>query len=378
MEGEDYLKEISSPRHGGRVEEAAEERGIDPNYLLDFSANMNPLAPPSDFPPSDLNDYLVESISQLEIYPDDRYREFRNSVVDFLHDETAARISPENIVPGNGSIEIFDLFLRMVVAGGGDKVLVPYPSFSEYASRARLTGMDVKRVRYEEVLSYDDELENYDAVFLCNPNNPTGVLREKGNLREFAVRCRERGVSLLVDEAFIELARPGESLVALALDFPNLVVARSLTKVFSVPGLRIGYGVGSGDLIDGMEKLRPPWNLNYLAARAGSKFLKEERELPEDSRDYIAGERDWLARELRNLGFSLYPSSTNFLLFKTEGVGLKAAELVDRCLDHKVLLRNADSFYGLDEWHVRVAVKKREENRKLVGALEKSIDGSVT
>lgn len=372
MEEKDYLKEISSPRHGGRVEEVAEARGIEPENLLDFSANMNPLAPPSG-----LEDYLVESLGQLKVYPDDRYSEFRNAVVDFLRDEAGARISPEKVVPGNGSVEIFDLFLRTIVAGGGRRVLVPHPTFSEYASRARLAGLEVERARYEDVLSYDEKLEHYDAAFLCNPNNPTGVLRENGNLREYAVRCRERGVSLLVDEAFIELAQPGESLVELTLEFPNLVVARSLTKVFSVPGLRIGYGIGSGDLINGMEKFRPPWNLNYLAARTGSKFLENERDLLEGSRNYIAGERDWLARELRNLGFSLYPSSANFLLFRTEGVGLKAAELVDRCLDFNVLLRNADSFYGLDEWHVRVAVKKREENKKLVEVLEKSMERKV-
>ncbi|MBS3737077.1 pyridoxal phosphate-dependent class II aminotransferase, partial [Candidatus Bipolaricaulota bacterium] len=366
MEEKNYLKEISSPRHGGRVEEVAEARGIEPESLLDFSANMNPLAPPSG-----LKDHLVESLGQLEIYPDDRYGEFRNSVVDFLRNEVGTRISPEKVVPGNGSVEIFDLFLRAIVAGGGHRVIVPHPTFSEYASRAGLAGLEVERARYEDVLIYDDKLEHHDAAFLCNPNNPTGVLREKGKLREFAVRCSERGVSLLVDEAFIELAQPGESLVELALDFPNLVVARSLTKAFGVPGLRIGYGIGSGDLIDGMEKLRPPWNLNYLAARAGSKFLEYERELLEESRDYITDERDWMARKLRNLGFSLYPGSANFLLFRAEGVGLKAAELVDRCLDHNVLLRNADSFYGLDEWHVRVAVKKREENKELVGALEK-------
>ncbi len=366
---ENYLKGISSPRHGGRIEELAEARGIDPDLLVDFSANMNPLAPPAG-----LVDYLDGSIDQLEIYPDDRYNDFRDSIRDFLRQKSGARLSRDNVVPGNGSVEIFDLFLRSVLTGGGEEVLVPYPSFSEYASRAKLAGLNVRRVRYEELLSYDDKLENHDAAFFCNPNNPTGVLRKKENLREFAVRCSKRGVSLLVDEAFIELAQPSESLVELVFDFPDLVIARSLTKAFSVPGLRVGYAVGSEDLIDGMEKLRPPWNLNHLAARAGTKFLENERELLEDSRKYISGERDWLAKELRNLGFSLYPSSTNFLLFRTEGVGLKAAELVDRCLDHNILVRNADSFYGLDEWHVRVAINKREKNRKLVGALEEAIN----
>ncbi|MFB6290205.1 MAG: histidinol-phosphate transaminase [Candidatus Bipolaricaulia bacterium] len=369
MGEKNYLKDISSPRHGGRVDEVAEERGIETDSLLDFSANMNSLGPPSG-----LKEYLLESLGRLEIYPDDRYSEFRNSVVDFLSNESGTRLSPERVVPGNGSVEIFDLFFRAAKAGGSRRVIVPYPSFSEYTTRAKLAGLSVERVRYEDVLGYNDKLENYDLAVLCNPNNPTGVLREKENLRRFVGRCKEKEVNILVDEAFIDLAQPSESLVGLSSDFPNLVVARSLTKAFTVPGLRIGYGVGSRDLIDDMEKFRPPWNLNYLAVRVGSKFLKDERKLLEDSRGYLARERVWLAEKLRNLGFSLYPGSANFFLFRTEGVGLKAAELVDRCLDYNVLLRNADSFYGLDEWHVRAAVKKREENEKLIGALEKSID----
>ena len=370
MKDKDYLKKISLPRHGGRVEEVAESRGIDPESLVDFSANMNPLAPPDG-----LKDRIVDCLDEIEIYPDDRYVEFRNSVVDFLSDETDARLKPESVVPGNGSVEIFELFLRAVIAGGGSEVIVPYPSFSEYGSRAKLAGMDVKRAEYEELFSYEDELKDYDAVFICNPNNPTGVLREQGKIKEFAVRCNANGVSLLVDEAFIELARPEESLVGAISDLPNVVVARSLTKAFSIPGLRLGYGVGSGELIEGMEKLRLPWNLNWVASRVGSELLREERELLADSRDYLRGERKWLAGKLRDLGFSLYPSSTNFLLFRTKGVGLTAEELVDRCLESKVLLRNADSFYGLDEWHVRVAVRKRKENEKLAEALEKAIEG---
>ena len=370
MKDTSYLSEISLPRHGGRVEEVADSRGIDPESLVDFSANMNPLAPPDG-----LKDLVVESMGEIEIYPDDRYPDFRNSVVGFLSDETGARIKPESVVPGNGSVEIFELFLRAIIAGGGSEVIVPYPSFSEYGSRSKLSGMSVKRAGYEELFSYGDELKRYDAAFICNPNNPTGVLREQEKIKEFAVRCNANGVSLLVDEAFIELARPEESLIEIISDLPDVVVARSLTKEFSIPGLRLGYGVGSGELIESMEKLRLPWNLNWIASRVGSRLLLEERELLADSRDYLRGERKWLAGKLRELGFSLYPSSTNFLLFRTKGVGLKAEDLVDRCLESKVLLRNADSFYGLDEWHVRVAVRKREENEKLVEALEKAIEG---
>ncbi len=369
MEESSYLDEVSVPRHGGRVEEVSEERGVDPGDLIDFSANMNPLAPPGS-----LEKLIPEAIRSLKRYPDDRYGAFRESVVDFLSDKGKGELELESVVPGNGSVEIFRLFIRLVASAGAESVLIPYPTFSEYALQSRLFGLDPVRKEYGEVLgSEKSELEDYDLVFLCNPNNPTGTLRSAEELRRFVSLCEEAGTYVLLDEAFIELSRPEESLAGSIRNFPNLVVARSLTKEFSIPGLRIGYGVFPKELASRVEKLRPPWNLNYFAAFAGSRFLDEERELLSESKDYLARERNWLTEELEELGFSLYPSDTNFILLNAEPVGYEANELVDRCLDHGVLLRNADSFHGLDEYHVRVAVKTREENRELVHALARTL-----
>jgi threonine-phosphate decarboxylase len=365
-----YLDEISPPRHGGRVEEVAEERGIDPEELIDFSANMNPLAPPDS-----LEGLVKEAIDGLPLYPDDRYENFRKSVVNFLEARGEADLKTDLVVPGNGSVEIFRLFLQLVAYAGAEKGLIPYPTFSEYGLQSRLHGLEVERVKLEELLDYDrQELESYDVVFLCNPNNPTGTLRSKDQIIQFVSRCEAAGTYALLDEAFIELSRPEESLIGKVKEFSNLVVARSLTKEFTIPGLRIGYGVFPPGMAGRAEKLRPPWNLNHFAAYVGSRFLAEENELITESRDYLAGEREWLSGKLEELGFTLYRSETNYLLFRTEGVGYDASELVEGCLEDGILLRNADSFYGLDRWHVRVAVKKRKENRKLLSALRRAID----
>lgn len=364
-----YLDEIELPRHGGRVEAVAEERGISPESIIDFSANMNPLAPPES-----LEGYLAESAQALEFYPDDRYEKFRRAVVDFLRAKAGKWLNQRNVIPGNGSVEIFRLFLRMVSAAGGDRVLVPFPTFSEYELQARLLGMKVDRRAYQEVLDLTEEdLINYDAVFLCNPNNPTGTLRGRERLTQFVSTCQRADTLVSLDEAFIELTRPDESLVDLVNRFHNLVIVRSLTKAFSIPGLRLGYGVVSSRFSDRVEKLRPPWNLNYLAAYVGRRFLNEERGLLRKSRVYLAEEREWLQERIEQLGFLLYPGSVNFILFQTKKVGLSASKIVNRCLDSRVLVRNADSFYGLDNWHVRVAVRKRKDNEKLIEALERSI-----
>jgi len=364
-----YLDEISPPRHGGRVDKVAEERGIDPEELTDFSANMNPLAPPDS-----LEELVESAVAELQLYPDDRYESFRESVVDFLGERGEAELKTDLVIPGNGSVEIFRLFLQLTAYAGAEKVLVPYPTFSEYALQARLLGLDVERVSLNEVLGYGRrELEHYDLVFLCNPNNPTGRLMPKDRVSQFVTKCQVAGTYVLLDEAFIELSGPEESLVVRVNNLDNLVVARSLTKEFTIPGLRIGYGVFPPEMAGRAEKLRPPWNLNYFAAYVGGRFLAEESGLISESREYLAGEREWLAGELEELGFSLYGCDVNYLLFRTESVGYEARELVERCLEEGILLRNADSFYGLDRWHVRVAIRKREENRKLLRALSRAI-----
>lgn len=266
------------------------------------------------------------------------------------------------------------MFLRAISASGAGTVLVPFPTFSEYALQARLFGLEVERKQYREVLELEEaSLSGYDAVFLCNPNNPTGTLRGRETLVKFLKKARAAETFLVLDEAFNELSSPNASLAGFVNRFPNLIIVRSLTKAFTIPGLRIGYGVASGKLAERMEKLRPPWNLNYFAAYVGSRFLIEERGLISESRDYLAGEKDWLAGKLEELGFRLYRSEANYLLLRTESVGYEASELVERCLEDGILLRNADSFYGLDHWHVRVAVRKREDNRKLLEALRRAI-----
>lgn len=369
MNYEDYLLGLETPRHGSRLDEVAEDRGIDLEKLLDFSANMNPLGPPED-----LGLLVRAATDRVGDYPDYRYRRFREAAVEFFSYEGIPGLAPDNIVPANGSVEVFRWVLRTVAENGGDKVLVPAPTFSEYSFQAEVAGLEPVRQSYSDVLELGrDELREFGAVFLANPNNPTGRLRKKGTLKKFVEKARDAGSYVVLDEAFIELADPTESLVGSAGEFENLVIARSLTKSFSIPGLRLGYSVTNGRLGRALDKLRAPWNLNCFAATVGTSVLTDCRELLEKSRGYIVAEIAWLQAHLEELGFSVYPSSTNFILFDTRGSGFTAAELVNRVLGHDVLLRNADSFYGLDGWHCRTAVRKREENEKLIAGLRRAL-----
>jgi threonine-phosphate decarboxylase len=317
--------------HGGREHWYRKQSG---RPLLDFSANLNPFPPEIAWEPDP---------SGLTSYPDDRYEALREAI-----GRTFGR-RPEEIAVGNGSMELIRVFCQATLAPGDGFYLDP-PTFGEYELSARLTGAvlleDPGRARVR---------------FLCNPNNPTGALLPAARVREDLRQVRNSGGILLLDEAFIELSDPAESLAG-DRD-PALFVLRSLTKAFAVPGLRFGYGFGDPDLIAGMEVVRPPWSVNTFAEEFALLALRHYGRLAE-SRERIGRERAWLEDRLGDLGLAPLPSSANFLLVL---LGEPAPALAARLLEKGILVRDCTSF-GLPG-AIRVAVRTREENEQLIGAL---------
>jgi threonine-phosphate decarboxylase len=365
-------RELWYRRHSGRP-------------LLDFSANLNPFPPEIPWKPDP---------SALSSYPDDRYEALREAI-----GRTFGR-RPEEIAVGNGSMELIRVFCQAALSPGDGFYLDP-PTFGEYELSARLTGAhpleDPARARVR---------------FLCNPNNPTGALLPADRVREDLrqVRnsggipsrgaplrpegpqppgtppARSRGAPapldssgsfgtvapsepglpagpgiLFLDEAFIELSDPAQSLVR--DEDPSLFVLRSLTKAFAVPGLRFGYGFGDPDLIARMEVLRPPWSVNSFAEEFALLALRHYDRLGE-SRQRIGREREWLEERLEDLGLAPLPSSANFILIL---LGEPAPALAARLLEKGILVRDCTSF-GIPN-AIRIAVRTREENGQLVEAI---------
>jgi threonine-phosphate decarboxylase len=302
--------------------------------LLDFSANLNPFPPEISWEPDP---------SALASYPDDRYEALREAIGRTFHR------SPGEIAVGNGSMEIIRVFCQAALTAG-DGYLVNPPTFGEYGLSARLAGAhpveDPARARVR---------------FVCNPNNPTGDLLSAKELRDAVREARGGSGILFLDEAFIELSDPGQSLVD-ERD-PALFLLRSLTKAFAVPGLRFGYGFGDPDLVARMEVLRPPWSVNAFAEEFALLAFRNYDRLGE-SRQRVAEERTWLEVRLRDLGLAPLPSSANFLLIP---LGEPAPALAARLLEKGILVRDCTSF-GLPN-SIRVAIRRREENEQLVGAL---------
>lgn len=232
----------------------------------------------------------------------------------------------------------------------GDRVEIPSPTFGEYEYSSRLAG------------AIPGDGTRAKVSFLCNPNNPTGHLRERDDillsLEEYAGYDR----LLFLDEAFIEISDdPSQSLAGTV--HPNLFVLRSLTKSFAVPGIRFGYGIGHHALISRLEAFRPPWNVSTVAVKVALEAFAHYDELATSAKK-IAKERYWLCFALRDLPVEIEPSRANFLLIHT---GQDVGDLCTRLLRKGILVRDCHSF-GLPQ-SIRVAVRTREENVLLVEAL---------
>lgn len=303
--------------------------------LLDFSQNLNPFPPSFPWNPDK---------SLVSFYPDDGYPRLKQEI---------ARIegcSPEMVCLGNGSVELMRTFCHTVISPGEKAAVFP-PTFSEYSLSVRIAGGIPA-----------PEREGAVAEFICNPNNPTGVLLTRGVVQERLSLAEEEGRILFVDEAFIDLSDPAQSVINIRS--PSLFVLRSLTKAYAVPGLRFGYGIGDPLLVQAMEVVRPPWTVNAFAEAYAIEALANRYQL-EASRDAIRAEREWMTGEFDALGISHDPSSVNYLLLSTGKT--PAAEVKERLLTEGILVRDCSSF-GLP-CAIRVAVRRHEENERLVEVL---------
>ncbi|WP_459878691.1 threonine-phosphate decarboxylase CobD [Halorubrum gandharaense] len=318
--------------------------GTNDPHVIDFSANTNPESP------SGVAQVYDAALPASRRYPADDYGEFRGAAADYVG------CDPRQVIPSAGSLAGMRL-LFSVVLSADDSVLVPSPSFGEYAHEARLQGATVERVPHDAILDADPS--EHALVVVCTPNNPTGEAAETGDLRALAERCRAAGTTLLVDEAFLDYAdrcsMAGE---------PGVVVARSLTKVFGLPGLRAGFLVATGTLRDRLDTARVSWGLSTPAAAVGVHCMRD-RAFVEETREQVAAERKRMRDRLAER-FTVFPSDAPFLLLD---VGDADPDVVlDEARSEGLVLRDARTFDRLDN-HLRTAVRRPAENDRLLAAL---------
>lgn len=318
--------------------------GADDPSALDFSANTNPESPDG------VAAAYRDALDAARRYPDDDYPAFRAAAAAHVDRD------PREVVPTAGGLRAIRLALDVALAPG-DRALLPAPSFGEYAREVRLRGGEPTFVPHDAVLDADPA--GHAVAVVCHPNNPTGTGYAHDALRAFADRCRAAGTTLLVDEAFLDFAdRPSLA------GTPGVVVARSLTKVFGLPGLRAGFAVAVGDLRDRLATARPAWGLSTPAAAVGAHCL-DRTAFVERTRERVRAERERMRAALADR-FDVAPSVANFLLL--DAGDRSAAAVRQRARERGVVVRDATTFRGLDS-HLRVAVRRPDENDRLLAAL---------
>ena len=353
--------------HGGNVW-AVLEKGS-PAEALDFSADLNPLGPPPG-----LEAVLREGWGEVALYPEPTYRNLRQALA------RAEGVEPSCILPGNGTADLIHLITRWKKAR---HAVVCVPTFTEYERAVLADGGEV----YPWLLWEEEEflpgavrefkgLGAGDLLFLCNPNNPTGRLWPRDRLLECLERCDRLGVTAVVDEAYMDFVEDELrfSAVRWIERFPRLILLRSMTKAFAVPGLRLGYGIAAPEVIEDFGRIQPPWPVNGPAALAGS-WLAGQAEYLESCRRSILSFRQVLREQLGSLpGLRPVPSEANFFLCRLTDPSCNGPRLAAALAEQGILVRVCDDFTGLEPVRfIRVAVRKPEENDRLISALREAL-----
>jgi threonine-phosphate decarboxylase len=321
--------------------------------FLDFSQNINPLGAP----PAALEAAQKALVEDAGRYPDLSYARLRDTLGGYLG------VDPGSVVPTNGGAEA--LFLAARVAGRGGKAVVLEPTFSEYAAAAEAAGMEVvRRVCRRPGNGFRlgpeglEDLDGVDVVFLCNPNNPTGEVLGREEVLRVAARVRKAGAVLILDEAFVDFV-PEASVASEARD--GLLVARSFTKFFAIPGLRLGCLVCPD--APRVQALQPSWPVNAVAAAAGIAAAQDADFAGRSLRE-VARLREGLSAALGSLpGLKVFPGAANYLLVRGP------AAMPGRLARRGILVRGCEPFAGLGPGYFRVAVRVEEDNEALVAGI---------
>lgn len=353
--------------HGGNRDAMARALGCRPGALLDASASLVPFGPP-------LGLRLALLRAPLHAYPDRSHTTLRQRIAR-LHG-----LDPASVLPGNGAAELFTWAARDAAAAGLS--VVPAPGFADYGRALSCWGGAQREqslpLEWDSAFpqSFPDPGSGA-ALWLTNPHNPTGQLWSRASLEPLLTRF----ALVIADEAFLPLVAGGEaqSLIPLLTAHPNLVVICSLTKLYGIAGLRLGYALGDPERLQRWAHWRDPWPLNALASRAGDWLLRDPgsyRRWCTRVQHWSAREGAWLAEQLTRLpGVRPLPSASNFLLVRgTTPAGRPLAALLPHLAQcHRVLLRDCRSFSGLDDHWLRIAVQDRRRNRRVVEALKQQL-----
>lgn len=366
--------------HGGNIFQFAHEQRIEPYEVVDFSANINPLGPSQHG-----LDALNAQLRYISHYPDATNDDVLNAIADTYE------MDKHQIIVGNGAAELLYAICRLP---GYTGAFVPAPGFSEYREALEASKIPVRdifyrpreddngkpyfEVPYLALETFAAELKGQDGriiVFLGNPNNPDGTLLDKDHIRTVASMLKDANSLLVIDESFIDfvgndsLQDNEHSMRSLVNEFDNIIVVHSFTKFYAVPGLRIGAAFANETLITQLQQYIPSWSVNTLA-QAYTKAALNDVDYIKRTKQELNEERAFMYNALDDIeGITVYPPSANFILFQVNQEGITANYINEELKKYNMIVRNCDSYVGLTNHWVRIAVKDHDTNIKLVDKL---------
>ena len=349
--------------HGGNIYEIARQFNLNPGEIIDFSAPINPLGISKR-----AERKMREGFSAVLHYPDPHSADLTQTLAQFHG------LKEDQILAGAGSTEFIYAIPRILQPR---RVLIMTPAFSEYENALEGSDCSIHFFEAKEEDGFEVSVEGllltltegYDALYLGNPNNPTGILTEKKDLLKVLGKTEQEKIWLILDEAFIDFIEE-ESLKKEAASCSRLIILRSLTKFFALPGLRVGYIISNGEVIHKFSENKEPWTVNVLAQIVATESLKDRGYITR-AREFIVRERDYLTHGLRSIpGLIPYPSMANYLFVQLHpSLDLSGAELRRKLIPHGILIRDCSSFHHIGPFFFRIAVRSRKENNALLKAL---------
>jgi len=350
--------------HGGNLRKASEKYGMPVDGWLDFSANINPLGLAES-----VRKTILQKVENIVNYPDPGARECKQAIAAYY------ALPFEQIVMGNGAVELIYLLMHILRPR---RVLLPAPAFSEYERSVRSIGGEIVYFPLREaaefrldVPGFIDLLRAVDMCFLCNPHNPVGNLLSREELERIIAAAAHLSVPVVLDESFVDFLPDSGQITCrqLVSNCDNLIIIHSLTKFFAVPGLRLGFGIMPSSLAKLLESAKDPWNVNTLAQSAAVTALRDKQYIGETVR-LIGEEKEFLYTELSTIsGLKPYRPVANFLFVRLIHERFNAVSLADATARRGILIRDCSNYAGLDDKYIRVAVKQRADNRRLLSVL---------
>ena len=353
------IRDLPKTVHGGQAWKLKD--------IEDYSHNLNPFGPPDC-----LGGIISSSVSGIDHYPDDSSPDFRGAVAQEFG------VLPENVIGGAGSSDIIRMFPNTFLEKG-DTVGIFSPSFAEYSQQCKIAGLKIKYLDLipENDFRIDldrlkDQLDGLKALYICNPNNPTGRIEPRDKIMEIVSICERKGIIVFLDETLLELVRGYKdiSCAAFVNEFTNLVVAGSLTKSFAIPGIRIGFGIAHPSVIDELNKVRMTWNIGYIEQNVGAELISKHMKHVKNAADTMCFERKRMFEELKEMGFPVSSKCDSFFYFcDVSPLGYDAPGFVNAMLEQGIMVRDCSSFGSRFTNYVRFCVKDGERNGKFLDAV---------